>query len=283
LISDADTNATSSPANPSSPGAERSPAPGIGRGENSAPVAFPLGDALFLDVDGTLLRIASHPDAVRVSPDLLALLECLGVRVNGALALISGRAIANLDVLFAPLRLPCAGVHGLERRGADAVIHRYNAASLLDSLRAPLADFVDAHEGLLMEDKGQSLALHYRSAPACAPAAAAFLGELIAAHPSSLELKRGKMVLEVKSSNANKGTAIEDFMQEPPFAGRRPVFIGDDVTDEDGFAAVNALGGLSIRVGLEAQSVAVHRLPDEEAVYAWLRNWLVPSRDEEAR
>lgn len=275
LISDADSNATSPPANnPSAPGVERSRASAPNRSEESPPITTPHHDALFLDVDGTLLRIASHPDAVQVSPDMLALLERLAAHAAGALALISGRSIANLDVLFAPLRLPCAGVHGLERRGADSVVHRSDAASLLEPLRLPLDAFVRNHEGLLLEDKGQSLALHFRNAPACGPEAEKLLRALIAANPSSLELKRGKMVLEVKPGSADKGTAIGDFMQEPPFAGRRPVFIGDDVTDEDGFAAVNALGGLSIRVGPVAESAAVCRLADEAAVFAWLRAWL---------
>ncbi|MGF1629613.1 MAG: trehalose-phosphatase [Kiloniellaceae bacterium] len=281
MISDADSNAASSPVNhPSMPGADR-PRPS---GSEKAPVtAAPQGDALFLDVDGTLLRIAPHPDAVQVSPDLLALLERLAARADGALALISGRSIDNLDALFAPLVLPCAGVHGLERRGADAVIHRCDTASHLAPLRAPLDAFVRSHDGLLLEDKGQSLALHFRKAPACEALAEKLLRGLIAASSPVLELKRGKMVLEVMPAIADKGTAIVSFMEEPPFAGRRPVFIGDDVTDEDGFAAVNALGGLSIRVGPETESAARHRLANEEAVEAWLRAWLDHPQDRKTR
>lgn len=207
-------------------------------------------------------------------PDgLVSLLGRLADRFGGALALISGRSIANLDALFAPLRLPTAGVHGLERRGADAVVHRTNAAALLAPLRAPLEAFAQAHAGLLLEDKGPSLALHYRQMPGCAAEAEALLRALVDDAAPDLELKRGKMVLEVKPTDADKGTAIAAFLAEAPFAGRRPVFIGDDVTDEDGFALVNARGGLSIRVGAAGESHARYSLPDERAVYDCLRGW----------
>ncbi len=230
--------------------------------------------ALFLDVDGTLLSIADHPDAVHVPAQLLSLLERLKDRLNGAVALISGRTISDLDGLFAPLKLPSAGVHGLERRNADGVIHRVAGAEMLDPLRGPLTKFVEAREGLLLEDKQQSLALHYRNAPALESELKAFIGKLVEASPSPLELKRGKMVVEVKPGGANKGTAIEAFLEEPPFAGRVPVFIGDDVTDEDGFQSVNRMGGLSIRVGFDENSAAAYSLPDEDAVVAWLRPWV---------
>lgn len=239
----------------------------------------PERDALFLDVDGTLLQIAQHPDAVSVSGDLRAALEALTPLFGGALALVSGRSIDNLDNLFAPLRLPCAGIHGLERRSADGSVHREHAAALLTPLRGPLASFVSRNPGLLLEDKGQSLALHFRNAPGCAEEAEALLTRLLAEGGAPLELKSGKMVLEVKPGSADKGTAIAAFMQEPPFAGRRPVFIGDDVTDEDGFAFVNAAGGLSVRVGRPAEATAArHRLPDEAAVLACLRRCLDDAR-----
>lgn len=242
----------------------------------------PTRDALFLDVDGTLLEIANHPDAVRVPGDLRDVLARLARRFGGAVALVSGRSIANIDALFAPLRLPSAGIHGLERRGADAVLYSGHVGPLLSPLRAPLAEFVRAHPGLLLEDKGQSLALHFRNAPACGPTAEALLRALIGPGPSPLELKRGKMVLEVKPGSIDKGTAIAAFMGEPPFAGRRPVFIGDDVTDEDGFVVVNALGGLSIRVGsAEAESAALLRLADEAAVRSLLRRWSDDAQGEE--
>lgn len=229
--------------------------------------------ALFLDVDGTLVSIADHPDAVHVPDELLTLLPALARRLDGAVALISGRKIADLDSLFAPLRLASAGVHGLERRGSDGVVHEAASAALLEPLRGPLADFVAAREGLLLEDKRQSLALHYRNAPQYEAEIKEYLAGLVESGPAPLELKRGKMVVEVKSGGANKGTAIETFMEEPPFSGRLPVFIGDDVTDEDGFKTVNGMGGLSIRVGFDEMSAAAYSLPDEDAVIAWLRPW----------
>jgi len=271
LTSEADINARSErpETSPSpGPGSSRHPTPG------TLPPITPGSDAVFLDVDGTLLQIARHPDAVRVPADLLAALGRAQVRFGGALALVSGRTIENLDALFAPLRLPCAGVHGLERRGADASIHRDDAAAALAPLRAPLEDFVARHDGLLLEDKGQSLALHFRNAPDCAGRAEDLLGRLVAGAGSALELKPGKMVLEVTPGHADKGTAIAAFMQEPPFAGRRPVFIGDDVTDEDGFAVVNRLDGVSVRVGGPGvPTAALYRLPDEAAVLGCLRRW----------
>lgn len=271
LISDADSNTAHSRPDPCLSNGDE-PSPGAAAG--TCGIA-PAQDALFLDVDGTLLQIAQHPDAVRVSEEVLAALAALLPALDGALALVSGRSIDNLDDLFAPLRLPCAGVHGLERRGADGIVHREDAAALLAPLRSPLAAFVERNPGLLLEDKGQSLALHFRNAPACADEAEAFLRRLLADGGAPLELKSGKMVLEVKPGNADKGTAIAAFLQEYPFAGRRPVFIGDDVTDEDGFAVVNAAGGLSIRVGQAgAATVARHRLPDEDAVLACLRRCL---------
>jgi trehalose 6-phosphate phosphatase len=234
----------------------------------------PDASALFLDVDGTLLPIASRPDAVAVPPGLLTLLADLERHLQGALALVSGRSIADLDRLFAPLSLPTAGVHGLERRGADGTLHREATAELLDPLRRPIEDFIAARPGLLLEDKRQSLALHYRNAPQLEAEVETLLGELLGDAPSHLSLQRGKMVIEVRAGSADKGTAIEAFSREAPFAGRVPVFIGDDVTDEDGFRLINRLGGLSIRVGEAQDSAAVCILPDEAAVYAWLRAWI---------
>ena len=140
-------------------------------------------------------------------------------------------------------------------------------------MRPPLHQFAGARQGLSVEDKRHSLALHYRSAPEYEAEAETFLRGLIDDNSSSLELKRGKMVLEVMPGGANKGAAIDAFMEEAPFRGRTPVFIGDDVTDEDGFAAVNRHGGLTLRVGAAAETAAVFGLADEDAVFAWLESW----------
>ncbi|GAB4390980.1 MAG: hypothetical protein Tsb0032_00150 [Kiloniellaceae bacterium] len=229
--------------------------------------------ALFLDVDGTLLPIAAHPDAVRVSPALLSRLEALRRRLGGALALVSGRAIADLDRLFTPLRLPCAGVHGLERRTTGGTVVEAASAELLGALREPLADFVRCREGLLLEDKRQSLALHFRNAPEHESEVKALVSRLAGNIGPQLELTHGKMVVEVKPAGVHKGTAVEAFMAEAPFAGRVPIFIGDDVTDEDGFRSVNEMAGLSIRVGESETTAAEWSLPDEDAVSAWLQPW----------
>jgi trehalose 6-phosphate phosphatase len=268
LNSDADTNASSCPADEAAPSATRNSTADASRLRPA-----PDSQALFLDVDGTLLPIAPHPDDVRVAPELLDLLRGIDHRCGGALALVSGRAIANIDDLFAPLRLPCAGIHGLERRGADGALHCRDAAEQLAPLRRRLTDYTAGRAGLLLEDKGQSLALHFRGAPHYAREAEDFLRGLLCDVPS-LELTHGKMVLEVKPAGANKGTAIEAFLREPPFAGRQPVFIGDDVTDEDGFGMVNRHGGLSIHVGARGDTTANHCLADEAAVHAWLKTWL---------
>ena len=162
---------------------------------------------------------------------------------------------------------------------ATALLLRDNGADgsyggdRLAALRPPLHQFAGARQGLSVEDKRHSLALHYRSAPEYEAEAETFLRGLIDDNSSSLELKRGKMVLEVMPGGANKGAAIDAFMEEAPFRGRTPVFIGDDVTDEDGFAAVNRHGGLTLRVGAAAETAAVFGLADEDAVFAWLESW----------
>lgn len=274
LNSDADSNARSFPADKAAPSATRETAADTSVAADAFQIRpAPDSQALFLDVDGTLLPIAPHPDAVSVAPELLELLRGIEHRSGGALALVSGRSIANLDALFAPLQLPSAGIHGLERRGADGVLHRRDVAEQLVPLRRRAAGYAAERQGLLLEDKGQSLALHFRGAPQFEAEAEDFLRGLVAG-ADDLELTHGKMVLEVKPSGANKGTAIDAFLQEPPFAGRQPVFIGDDVTDEDGFAVVNRHGGLSLRVGPPRETAAAYGLADEAAVLTWLQTWL---------
>lgn len=205
---------------------------------------------LFLDVDGTLLDIAATPDAVRVAPGLPELLMQACRALDGALALVSGRPISTLDQLFAPRRWPAAGLHGLERRDAAGRLHAAAAPDpRLRKAREALAAAVAAVPGALLEDKGLALAVHYRAVPAyeqelrrSARAAAASLGE-------AYHLLDGNRVLEIKPVVANKADAIRAFLAETPFVGRRPIFIGDDITDLDGFAAVEQAGGLSVAVG----------------------------------
>lgn len=233
------------------------------------------GRALFLDVDGTLLEIAESPDAVRVPVSLKELLARLVSHEAGAVALVSGRQLLKLDSLFAPLRFPAAGLHGLERRNAEGQIFRFSDASLaalpaFARARAAMTAFAWHHPDLVFEDKGIALGLHYRRAPALEELVTQFVGSLLTDLGPAFHLQAGKCVLEIKPAAGSKRTAIEAFMEEAPFRGRRPVFIGDDVTDEDGFAAVNAFGGDSIRVGQGVATQARALLPDVPSVIAWL-------------
>ncbi len=228
--------------------------------------------ALFLDVDGTLLEIASTPDSVKVPAALRNTLHLAAAREDGALALISGRSISELDRLFAPWLFPAAGQHGLERRTAEGkLIRPMIDTSPLQSAREALEGLQLRHKGLLLEDKGSALAMHYRLAPACESEVREVMTELAAPLTGQFALRSGKCVLELAPSGYSKRDAIEAFMSEAPFVGRVPVFIGDDVTDEDGFDAVNALNGHSIRVGNGGATNAHHRFGSVSAVVAWLR------------
>ena len=229
--------------------------------------------AFFLDIDGTLLEIAETPDAVHADAADYRLLERLHAAAGGAVALVSGRTLAMIDDLFAPLKLPAAGQHGFERRDGEGRRrrHRFDAARLRP-LAAALQKFAHQHPGLVFEDKGASVALHYRLAPALRDIAHAQALAAAALLPGEVEVQPGKMVWEVKPAGAHKGLAIEEFMRELPFRDRLPVFLGDDLTDEDGFRVVNRLGGHSIKVGPGASS-ARFRLADPPAARAWLAAW----------
>ena len=235
----------------------------------------PLPDAarwaLFLDIDGTLLEIAATPETVVMPAGLKELLERLHVLANGAMALVSGRSLAQLDRLLAPLKVPVAGVHGLERRSADGTEHLGSGIRALPAAaRERLARAVQENPRLLLEDKGQALALHYRMAPELQRIARDTVNEALQLAGKDYVLLDGKMVIELKPAIASKSSAIEAFLREPPFTGRMPVFIGDDRTDEAGFAYVNRQGGLSIQVGAAPVRGATYCLPDVPAVRAWL-------------
>jgi trehalose 6-phosphate phosphatase len=229
--------------------------------------------ALFLDVDGTLLEIAARSDLVRAPPTLPALLGDLGAQRDGALALISGRPLAELDRLFQPWCGAAAGVHGLERRRIDGTFAHHTdvaAAVAIDQIRPRLTAFACARSGLLLEDKHSALALHYRAAPERAAEVRALAETLCRQAGSALRLIVGKMVVEFQPRGANKGAAIAAFLSESPFLGRRPIFLGDDATDEDGFAEIARHGGVAIRVGEPAKTRASYALPSVAAVLAWL-------------
>lgn len=225
--------------------------------------------AWFLDVDGTLVELARTPAEVEVPAPLRVLLTAMQEATQGALALVSGRSIADVDRLLALPHVSVAGQHGLERRGRGTIPNHAAAASPdLAAARLQLRALAARHPKLLLEDKGLSLALHYRAAPALA----SYVHRSVRALGSQLGdvvIQAGKRVIEVKAHDADKGRAIAAFMEEAPFRGRTPVFIGDDATDEHGFAAVNARHGHSIKVG-PGRSCARWRLPDARAVRAWL-------------
>jgi trehalose 6-phosphate phosphatase len=230
--------------------------------------------AFFLDLDGTLVDIAETPEAVDPSPEEIRLLRRLAVASQGAIALISGRSLARIDQLFSPLVLAAAGQHGAERRDAQGKRHRHRfPVSSLKPAAGGIRSFAARHQGLVFEDKGASVALHYRLAPQLAAAAQKAVREAAEPLGDQVEVQGGKMVVELKPAGCDKGSAIESFMQEPPFAGRVPVFLGDDVTDEYGFRVVNRLGGHSVKVG-EGPSAARWRLENPAAARAWLQAWL---------
>ncbi|HVA55484.1 MAG TPA: trehalose-phosphatase [Gammaproteobacteria bacterium] len=235
--------------------------------------------AFFLDVDGTLLPLAETPAAVLPSASVCTLLAKLASASGGAVALISGRSLAEIDRLFCNQRFPAAGQHGGEQRNAKGRIMRNKPhVATLNSLRNLMRDLADTDERLLLEDKGLSLALHYRRAPECGPALMAKLQYAIRGYPE-FNLQLGKMVLEVRPTGVSKAYAVQTFMSEPPFMQRVPVFIGDDITDEDGFAMVNQLGGISIKVG-SGNSVAHYRFVDIDAVLKWLMACSTPTSEQ---
>jgi trehalose 6-phosphate phosphatase len=230
------------------------------------------GWALFLDVDGTLLEVAETPELVYVPHDLKSLLSGLSTRLDGALALISGRTLADLDKLFSPLRFCASGVHGAERRdAAGRVLHPSVKLNRLAEARDELAGFVAAHPGLLLEDKMYAVAVHFRLVPHLEDAVRSTVQTIVSRLGSDYVLQAGKCVFEVRPGAWTKGTAIRMFLSQAPFLGRTPIFIGDDVTDEDAFSVVNEFDGISVRVGDSDNTKANFRLPSVAAVHDWLR------------
>ena len=226
------------------------------------------GAALFLDFDGTLVELADTPDSIRVPPDLDSLLERLRRRVRNRLAIVSGRSLADLDRHVRCAGLLVSGSHGVELRLSDGQALLVSVPEGLTGLRDEVTRFAQGTEGLIVEEKPAGIALHYRLAPAEGERALAFMTELGREH--DLAVQQGKMVVELRPKGADKGDALRAFMAEPAFAGARPVFVGDDLTDEHGFEAAFALGGAGILVGPERQSSALYRLADVAAVAEWL-------------
>jgi len=227
--------------------------------------------ALFLDVDGTLVGIAATPNVVKVPGDLTPLLERTSAALGGALAVISGRTIAAIDALTAPVRLPAAGVHGAELRLQPGGAIVATAPKIEPDLVAAVRAAVGERPGLLVEEKTYSVAVHYRLCPDERPRIEAALRDLLRDGPDDVVLARGRKIIEVTPRLATKGGALLAFMREAPFAGRRPIMIGDDATDESAMAAARGLGGAGFKVAGEHFPAADADFPDPAAVRAWLR------------
>jgi trehalose 6-phosphate phosphatase len=238
--------------------------------------------ALFLDFDGTLAEIVERPGDVTVPERNLASLAHLNQRLSGALAIVTGRDVGTVDAFLAPLKFAVSGVHGFEARRPGRDIERLEAdLDALERVSERLARFRDKNEGLLLEHKPASVSLHYRQRPDLDGQARAAVDAAVA-EETGVKVLPGKMVLEIKAHGGDKGAAVEFFMVEAPFAGRAAIFIGDDVTDEAAFRAVNARGGVSIKVGGGATE-AHYRLASPAEVTRWLEAFAGVETGEEIR
>lgn len=242
--------------------AKRLPAPPAPGGDD--------GWALFLDVDGTLLDFAHHPDGVEVDPNLHDDLARLQARLEGAIALLSGRTLSRLDELFDWNRHVAAGLHGAQLRLPDGTVRTTGHAAGFARVRARATELVAASRGVLLEDKRLALALHYRRAPAAREAAEHIAEMLLQDVGDSHVLQHGDHVIELKPAGVDKGRALAALMQHAPFHGRTPWMLGDDLTDEHAFRHVNANGGVSVIVGARRPTEARCALDDPAAVRAWL-------------
>jgi trehalose 6-phosphate phosphatase len=225
--------------------------------------------ALFLDVDGCLLDFADAPGDVVVPPGLRERLSSLSRRLDGALALVSGRPLQAIDDLFWPLCLPAAGMHGLEQRSRNGLVPAPHADPALHRMLAKARALARRHPRAIVEDKGTGFALHWRAEPDAEAELRAFAEDAVA-RLSGYRLQQGDHVVELLPAGGDKGRAIEAFMTDAPFAGRFPVYAGDDLTDEAAFRAINARDGASVLVGRRGDSVARFGLRDPAEVRAWL-------------
>lgn len=236
----------------------------------SAILANPRACALFLDVDGTLLDLAATPKGVRVPDGLISILQRLTLAFDGAVAVITGRLIADIDLLLAPLRLPASGVHGAEiRTHADREIERVTAVlppDVVQSIRKLALRF----PGVLAEPKGAGIAIHYRLAPDAEADILAALEASLGRHAGAFELLSGKCLFEVVPSGLSKGTALAALATLPTFRGRMPIMIGDDVGDEAAFAAAEGLNGFALRVAGEYYEEDLADFADPSSVVRWL-------------
>ena len=224
--------------------------------------------ALFLDIDGTLAEFERLPEEVVAEVRRTQLLQALVGRLDGRVAMISGRTLEDMDRITDGAVIAAAGVHGLQHRRADGVIQNAAPHPGLACARSEMRRLVADHPALVLEDKGLGLVLHYRTAPELAGLAHATAARLV--EETGLLLQTGEMMAEVRNPGANKGDALKTFMQEPPFAGHQPIFVGDDLTDEWAFRAARDFGGYGVLVGPMRETAASYRLPGVGAVLAWL-------------
>ncbi|MCR8826695.1 trehalose-phosphatase [Pseudosulfitobacter koreensis] len=239
--------------------------------DRSTPPVITCSDhAFFLDLDGTLAEIVARPEQAMIADTMKDLIRRLSVQTNGAVAVVSGRSLDDIDRLISPLELPAAGSHGQELRGggADAVAP---SGEIAPDVVHIIAEFA-TQRGLLAEQKPGSVALHYRSAPEYEAECKALIDGLVSGD-DRYRAVHGKMVSELAQRACDKGTAIAAFAKTAPFAGRTPVMVGDDVTDEDGFRMAQSLGGIGIKIG-EGATDASHRLPSIPAFAEWLADIL---------
>lgn len=232
------------------------------------PLSLLGGAALFLDFDGTLVELADAPDAIDVPGELRGLLHRLSERLDGRLAIVSGRSLADLDRHVGCGGVAMSGSHGLELRLADGSLRPLARPEALDGARDEIVRFAAAGEGLIVEDKPASVALHFRMAPEREKEVGALMHGLAAR--SGFVVQHGKMVAELRPAGADKGDALRALMREPAFAGARPLFMGDDLTDEHAFKAAAALGGAGVLVGPPRVSAAIYRLSGVADVVRWL-------------
>jgi trehalose 6-phosphate phosphatase len=227
--------------------------------------------AIFTDFDGTLVELAETPDAIEVADTLLEELRHAMRELDSAFAVLTGREIADIDKYLAPLHLPVAGAHGTQRRRADGVLEAIDPATIrgAEAIAQSVQPLILANPGLLLEKKEGAVALHYRQAPELEAAVRSAMEEAVR-DTAGFGLVPGKMVLEARPLGVSKGEALRAFMREEPFIGRTPIFIGDDVTDEDGFIAAQDLGGVGIKLG-DGETAARMRIPNVASVHALIR------------
>ncbi len=242
------------------------------------PAPPPLDDfaaALFLDVDGTLAPIETDPARVCATDRRTALLADLNLRLRGRMAAVSGRGIEEIDRILGGVVPAAAGLHGLDRRDAADRRHRTEPHPAVLYAVHRFRNMTRDRKGLFVEAKGASVALHYRMRPDLEEELIAEAKALCRA--TGLDFRPGAMVVELRTPGPHKGDVVRAFMAEPPFAGACPIFVGDDLTDEDGFEAAQGLGGFGVLVGADRPSHAVYRLADVEAVLAWLESKAAPA------